>query len=331
MRQTPARWIGKALQGVLCASAMATAAGHATAQDFPNRPVKLVLPFATGGSTDAIARTVGQKMSESLGQAVVVENRPGAAGAIASQLVAGAAGDGYTILMATTSTHAILPVVNSKLAYDAVKDFAPIGVVARAPNLLIASPAAGVDRVADLVAKARANPGALSFASSGSGTITHLVGELFKSSAGIDAVHVPYKTGVQALPDVIAGQIAFQFDSIVWTLPQVRSGKIKGLAVTGSERSALAPELPTVAESGLPGFEGVTWFAFVAPAATSPAIVARLNRELNKALESADIREKLAAQGAEPAPGTPEDLTRLMREDTLKWGKVIKDAGVKVE
>jgi tripartite-type tricarboxylate transporter receptor subunit TctC len=310
---------------------MATAAGHGMAQDFPNRAVKLVLPFATGGSTDAIARTVGQKMSESLGQPVVVENRPGAAGAIASQLVAGAAGDGYTILMATTSTHAILPVVNSKLAYDAVKDFAPIGMVARAPNLLIASPAAGVDRVADLIAKARANPGTLSFASSGSGTITHLVGELFKSSAGIDAVHVPYKTGVQALPDVISGQIAFQFDSIVWTLPQVRSGKVKGLAVTGSERSALAPELPTVAESGLPGFEGVTWFAFVAPAVTPAAVVARLNRELNKALESADIREKLAAQGAEPAPGTPEDLARLMREDTLKWGKVIKDAGVKVE
>ncbi len=331
MRRMPARRIGKALLGMACASALAVTAGRAMAQEFPNRPVKLVLPFATGGSTDAIARMVGQKMAESLGQPVVVENRPGAAGAIASQQVAGAAGDGYTILMATTSTHAILPVVNSKLAYDAVKDFAPIGLVARAPNLLIASPALGVTGVADLVAKARANPGTMSFASSGSGTITHLVGELFKSSAGIDAVHVPYKTGVQALPDVISGQIAFQFDSIVWTLPQVRSGKINGLAVTGRERSAMAPELPTVAESGLPDFEGVTWFAFVAPAATPTATVARLNRELNKALQAADLREKLAAQGAEPAPGTPEDLARLMREDTIKWGKVIKDAGVKVE
>ena len=329
MRQKPARWIDKALLVMACAPALATA--QAMAQEFPNRPVKLVLPFATGGSTDAIARMVGQQMAQSLGQPVVVENRPGAAGAIASQQVAGAAGDGYTILMATTSTHAILPVVNSKLAYDAVKDFAPIGLVARAPNLLIASPTLGVAAVADLIAKARSNPGTLSFASSGSGTITHLVGELFKSSAGIDAVHVPYKTGVQALPDVISGQIAFQFDSIVWTLPQVRSGKIKGLAVTGRERSALAPELPTVAEAGLPDFEGVTWFAFVAPATTPPATVARLNRELNKALGAADLREKLAAQGAEPAPGTPEDLARLMREDTIKWGKVIKDAGVKVE
>ena len=331
MRQMLTKWIGKALLGMACATALATATGRASAEAFPNRPVKLVLPFATGGSTDAIARMVGQKMSESLGQPVVVENRPGAAGAIASQQVAAAAADGYTLLMATTSTHAILPVVNSKLTYDAVRDFAPIGVVARAPNLLIASPAAGVASVAELIAKARANPGTLSFASSGSGTITHLVGALFKTSAGIDAVHVPYKTGVQALPDVISGQIAFQFDSIVWTLPQVRSGKIKGLAVTGRERSALAPELPTVAESGLPGFEGVTWFAFVAPAATPPAVVAHLNRELNKALESADVREKLAAQGAEPAPGAPEDLARLMREDTVKWGKVIKDAGVKVE
>jgi tripartite-type tricarboxylate transporter receptor subunit TctC len=323
--------IGKVLIGTLCASALTAAAGAAVAQDFPNRAVRLVLPFATGGSTDAIARMVGQKMSESLGQPVVVENRPGAAGAIASQQVAGAPADGYTILMATTSTHSILPVVNSKLAYDAVKDFAPIGTVARAPNLLIVGPALGVDRVADLIAKARANPGTLSFASSGSGTITHLVAELFKSSAGIDAVHVPYKTGVQALPDLISGQIAFQFDSIVWTLPQVRSGKIKGLAVTGRERSALAPELPTIAESGLPGFEGVTWFAFVAPAATPPAIIARLNRELNKALASTDLREKLAAQGAEPAPGTPEELAQLMGDDTIKWGKVIKAAGVKVE
>ena len=315
------------LAGLMLSAGPTTAA----AQDYPTRSVRLVLPFGTGGSTDAIARLVAQKMSESLGQQVVVENRPGAAGAIASQHVATSAPDGYTILMATTSTHAILPVVNPKLTYDAQKDFVPIGLVARAPNLLVTGPTAAAGSVKELIAQAKGDPGKASFASSGTGTITHLVGELFKSSAGIDAVHVPYKTGVQALPDLISGQIAFQFDSIVWTLPQVRAGKIKGLAVTGLERSRLAPELPTVAESGLPGFEGVTWFAFVAPAATPPAVVARLNRELNQALGSPDVQEKLAAQGAEPGPGTPEDLGRMMREDSIKWGKVIRDAGVKIE
>jgi tripartite-type tricarboxylate transporter receptor subunit TctC len=303
----------------------------AHAQDFPFKPVRLVVPFAAGGSTDAIARLVGQKMAESLGQPVVVENRPGAAGAIASGQVAKAPGDGYTMLMATTSTHAILPVANPKLPYDAIKDFAPVGLVARAPNLLVASPTLKAESVKDLIALAKSNPDKLTFASSGSGTITHLVGELFKSSAGIQAVHVPYKTGVQALADVVSGQVAFQFDSIVWTLPQVRAGKLKGLAVTGLSRSPLAPELPTVAEAGLPGFEGVTWFAFVVPAGTPEDVVSRLSKELNQALKAPEIQEKLAAQGAEAAPGRPEDLTRLMREDAVKWGKVISDAGVKFE
>jgi tripartite-type tricarboxylate transporter receptor subunit TctC len=321
----------RAMLGVFAGLLLTIAAADAVAQAYPTRPLRLVLPFAAGGSTDAIARLVGQKMSESLGQPVVVENKPGAAGAIASQQVAGAPADGYTLLMATTSTHAILPVVNPKLTYDAVKDFAPIGVVARAPNLLVVSPTIAAGTVKELIELARSSPGQLSFASSGAGTITHLVAELFKSSAGIKAEHVPYKTGVQALPDLISGQIAFQFDSIVWTLPQVRAGKLKGVAVTGLERSRLAPELPTVAESGLPGFEGVTWFAFVAPAATPPEIIVRLNRDLNQALASADIQDKLAAQGAEPAPGAPEDLARLMRDDRVKWGRVIQDAGVKIE
>jgi len=313
------------------AAAAALAVTGALAQGYPVRPIKLVVPFGAGGSTDAMARLVGQKMGEALGQSVVIENRPGAGGAIASDLVAKAPADGYTLLMATTSTHAILPVASPRLPYDAARDFVPVGLVARAPNVLVVSNTLGVNDLKGLLQLAKDRPGQLSFASSGNGTITHLVGELFNASGGIKAVHVPYKTGVQALGDVVSGQISYQFDSITWTLPQARAGKIKALAVTGLTRSPLAPELPTVAESGLPGFEGITWFGFVAPAATPPAALARLSAELSRALASADVREKIAAQGAEVGSGKPEDLARLMREDAVKWGQVIRDAGVKFE
>lgn len=311
--------------------AVVLAAAPAWAQTFPSRPLRLVVPFAAGGSTDVIARLVGQKMAEAMGQSVLVENRPGAAGAIATDQVAKAPADGYTLLMATTSTHSILPVANPKLPYDPVRDFASIGLVARAPNVLVVSPALQVNTVKELIALAKSKPAQLSFASSGNGTITHLVAELFNSSTGVQAMHVPYKTGVQALTDVVSGQVAFQFDSIVWTLPQVRAGKLKGIAVTGRTRSPLAPDLPTMAESGLPDFEGVTWFGFAVPAATPKDVVAKLNTELNRALQSRDVQDRMAAQGAEAAPGRPEDMTNLAREDTAKWGKVIRNAGVKFE
>lgn len=315
------------LYALLCALVALPAA----AQSWPNRQVRIVLPFAPGGSTDAIARTLGQKLSETLGQPVVIDNRPGAAGAIATDHVAKAAPDGHTLLMATTSTHAVLPVLKPQLPYDPARDFALVGMVARAPNVLIASPALPAASVRELIALARTKPGAYTFASSGTGTITHLIGELFNASAGIKAVHAPYKTGVQAVPDVVAGQVAWLFDSIVWSLPQIRAGKLRGLAVTSRERSALAPDLPTVAEAGLPGFEGVTWFGLVAPAAVPKDVTVRLNTELNRLLQSADMRDKLAAQGAEGAPGSPEDFARIVREDAARWGKVIRDAGVKVE
>ncbi len=212
-----------------------------------------------------------------------------------------------------------------------MRDFAAVGLVARAPNVLVASPALNVTSVQALIDQARARPGQLSFASSGTGTITHLIGEAFASGAGVKVLHVPYKTGVQALADVVSGQIAFQFDSIVWTLPQIRSGKLTGLAVTSRSRSPLAPDLPTVTEAGLPGFEGVTWFGFVVPAATPREVVVRLNAELNKALESPEVREKLAAQGVEPAPGTPQDMSTVMRNDAARWAKVVRDANVKFD
>jgi tripartite-type tricarboxylate transporter receptor subunit TctC len=303
----------------------------ALAQTWPARQVRIVLPFGAGGSTDAIARTLGQKFSEAFGQPVVIDNRPGAAGAIATDHVAKSAPDGYTLLMATTSTHSVLPVLKPQLPYDPARDFALIGMVARAPNVLIVSPTVPAANVRELIALAKAKPGSHTFASSGTGTITHLIGELFNASAGIKAVHAPYKTGVQAVPDVVSGQVAWLFDSIVWSLPQIRAGKLKGLAVTSRERSPLAPDLPTVAEAGLPGFEGVTWFGLVAPAAVPKEVAGKLNAELNRLLQTPDMRDKLAAQGAEAAPGSPEDFARVVREDAARWGKVIRDAGVKVE
>lgn len=319
------------MRRAVLAAALSSCVFPALAQSFPTRPIRLVVPFAAGGSTDAMARLLGQKMADALGQAVVIDNKPGAAGGLGSEQVARAPADGYTLLMATTSTHAILPLANPKLGYDAVKDFAPVGLVARAPNVLIASNSLGVQDVAGLLRLARAKPRQLSFGSSGNGTITHLVGEYFLAAGGAQAVHVPYKTGVQALPDVVSGQVAFLFDSITWTLPQARAGKVKALAITSAQRSPLAPDLPTVAESGLPGFEGLTWFGFVAPAGTPPDVLSRLGTELARALQTAEVREKMAALGAEPASGKADELARLMRDDTAKWSKVIRDSGVKFE
>ena len=319
------------LSRMLLPALCALLAQAAAAQSWPSRQVRIVLPFGAGGSTDAIARTLGQKLSESVGQPVVVDNRPGAAGAIATDHVSKAAPDGHTLLMATTSTHAVLPVLNSKLPYDPQRDFALVALAARAPNVLIASPMLPAANVRELIALAKAKPGAYTFASSGTGTITHLIGEAFNAAAGIKAVHAPYKTGVQAVPDVVSGQVAWLFDSIVWSLPQIRAGKLKGLGITSRERSPLAPEMPTVAEAGLPGFEGVTWFGLVAPAAVPREVVARINGEVNRLLASADMKEKLAAQGAEAAGGSAEEFAKLVREDMARWGKVIRDAGVKVE
>jgi tripartite-type tricarboxylate transporter receptor subunit TctC len=302
------------------------------AQGFPTKPIRLVVPFAAGGATDFIARALGQKVSDSIGQQVVVDNRPGAAGAIGADIVAKAPPDGYTLLLATTSTHVILPITNPKLPYDPGKAFASIGLTATATNLLVASPTLPVATTAELIALGKTKPGQLAFASSGTGAITHLISEAFNARAGIKALHVPYKTGVQALPDLVSGRIAYQCDSIIWTLPQVKAGKIKGLGVTSAKRSTLAPELPTVAET-LPGFEGVTWIALVGPAGIPAPVLSRLNVELNRAVQSADFMQKMAGQGAEAAsgPNTPEQLNAMIRSDTEYWGKVIRDAGIRIE
>lgn len=308
---------------------VAALAFPAHADDAAARPIRIVVPFAAGGSTDALARIVGRKLGESLKQPIVVDNRPGAAGAIGADAVAKAPPDGLTLLLATTSTHAVLPRLRT-LPYDAERDFTPVAVIATAPNVLVASPALKVANVSELLAHDKARAGRLAYSSSGLGTITHLIGAAFAQRAGVAANHIPYKTGVQALTDISSGQVDFAFDSIVWTLPQDKAGKVRALAIAAAKRSPLAPELPTVAESGFPGFEGTTWFAFVAPARLPAATQALLNQHVNAALRDPEVRAQFQAQGAEPVGGTPDELTKLMRDDAKRWGAVIAAGNIKL-
>jgi tripartite-type tricarboxylate transporter receptor subunit TctC len=289
----------------------------------------MIVPFAAGGATDAIGRALAQRLSEGLGQQVIVENRAGAAGGIGALATAKAVPDGHTILMATTSTHVILPLTQTNLGYDAQKDFTAVGMVATAPNILIASPKLSANTVSELIAYAKSNSGKVNYASSGTGTITHLIGELFTIQAGIDAVHVPYKTGVQSFAELNEGQVHFLFDSIVWSLPQIRAGKLKGLGITSAQRSSLAPDIPTIAEAGLPNFEGVTWFALVAPARAPDTAIKRLQAELKSALADPELVKRLAILGAEPASASGKSFNETLLDDVRKWGDVINKAGVK--
>jgi tripartite-type tricarboxylate transporter receptor subunit TctC len=314
------------------AALLALAAIPAAAQaPYPSKPLRFIVPFPPGGATDIITRVIAQKLSEQVGQPVIVENRPGAGGAIGSDLVAKAAPDGYTLLMATTSTHSIGPTLNPKTPYNVERDFAPVSELATSTNVLVVSPALGVGSVKELIAAAKARPGQLNFASSGTGTIVHLTGELFKSMAGIDVVHVPYKGTALAQPDLMSGQVSMIFDNIVSAMPNLKAGKVKALAVTGRKRSALLPELPTVSEAGVPGFASDAYFAVFVPAATPRPIVERLNAELVKALQNPEVREQLARQGAEPVGGTPAALAATVKAETEKWARVIKQANVKLE
>lgn len=314
----------------LAALALPMLSGIAIAQAFPSRPIKIVVPFAAGGSTDALARIVAQQLADRFKQPVTVDNRPGAAGAIGADAVAKSPADGYTLLMATSSTHAVLPHLRS-LPYQALQDFTPIAEIGTAPNVLVVSPALNVTTLAQLAQLDKAKAGKLSFSSSGNGTITHLIAESFILSAGFKAVHVPYKTGVQALPDIVSGQVDFAFDSIVWTLPQSRAGKVRALAITSAKRSPLAPELPTVAESGFPGFEGTTWFGFMGPKGMPAAVTAELNRQIGQILLEPAVRKQFDAQGAEPGSGSAEDFSRMVRADNLRWGQVIASSRVKLD
>ena len=301
------------------AAAAAAMLPAARAQGYPAKSIRMIIPFPPGGATDIVGRVLAQKLGDQLGQSVVVENRPGAGGAIGSEMTAKAAPDGYTIQMATVSTHSIGPALNPKTPYDVKRDFAPLIHLANTPNVLIASPVLPINNLKELIAYAKANPGKLNFSSSGNGTIVHMTGEMFKMETGTFIVHIPYKGTALAIPDLIAGQIAFMFDNLSSALPHIKGGKVKTLGVSQLKRTPLLPDVPTMDEAGLKGFESNTYFGVFAPADTPVPIVQRLNAEINKALQAPDFRERLAANGAEPAGGTPEQFARVIERETAKY------------
>jgi tripartite-type tricarboxylate transporter receptor subunit TctC len=309
-------------------------AGHAGAQataTYPNRPVRLVIPFPPGGPLDIIGRLIAQKAGEDWGQSVVVDNRPGAGGNIGADLVAKSPPDGYTVLMGALSTHAVNPSLYARMPYDAVKDFAPISLVAITPNVLVVNASLPVNSAKEFVAYAKANSGKLSFGSGSNGSAGHLAGELFKVETGTDIVHIPYKGGAPATQALLAGDTQFMFDNLANAMPQVRAGKLKALAVTTAERSKLAPDLPTMAEAGLSGFDISTWFGLLAPAGTPRDVIAKWNAEVVKILNSPDMRERLTAQGAEAAPTTPEQFAAFIQGEIPKYARIVKISGAKVD
>lgn len=315
----------------LVVAAVLVAAPVAIAQTYPAKPVKLVVPFPPGGSLDLTGRLLAQKLTEAWGQPVVVENKPGAGGNIGADLVAKSPPDGYTILLGALSTHAVNPSLYAKMPYDAAKDFAPITLIAITPNVLVVNAAAPVNNVREFIAYARANPGKLSFGSGSSGSAGHLAGELFKVETGTDAVHIPFKGGAPATQALLSGDTQFMFDNLANAMAQVKAGKLKALAVTTAKRSPLVPDLPTMAEAGLPGFDIATWYGLFAPAGTPPAIVAKWNVDVTKILNTPDVRARLIADGAEPAPNTPEQFVQMIASELVKYARIVKISGAKVD
>ena len=320
--------------------ALAALSGFATAQPmasgWPNRPVRIVVPFTPGGTTDILARALAPELGKAFGQTFIVDNKPGAGGNVGADMVAKSPPDGYTLLMGTVGTQAINPSLYPKMPYDAVKDFAPITLMAGVPNVLVVNPAKaaanGITDVKSLIAFAKAHPGRLNMASSGNGTSIHLSGELFKTSTGTYMVHIPYRGSGPALLDLVGGQMDLMFDNLPLALPQIRGGKLTALAVTSGERSVALPDVPTVAEAtGLKGFEASSWFGLFAPAGTPGDIVNRIQQETAKALATPALKERLVAQGAIPGGMSPADFGRFIAAETKKWAAVVKASGAKVD
>ena len=314
-----------------CALTLACAAPVLAHAAWPEKPITLIVPWAAGGSTDILARVLSEGLTQSLGQPVIVENRSGASGNIGSTFVARAKPDGYTLLVGSMSTHTMNQALYGNMPFDGVKDFTPVFLVAGVPNVLEVNPSLPVRTVAELVAYAKANPGALNFASSGSGTSIHLSAELFKVMSGVSMQHVPYKGSAPALQDLVGGQVQLMFDNLPSSLAMIKAGKLRAIAVTSTARAAALPDVPTIAESGYPGFEASSWFGLLAPAGTPPAVVAKLNAEGNRWLATPEAKEKLLAQGAIAAGGSPADFAAHITAETAKWAKVVKQSGAKVD
>lgn len=303
----------------------------ALAQAYPSKAIRVVVPFPPGGGTDIIAREVTQKVASSTGWTFVIDNKPGAGGNLGVDAVAKAPTDGYTLVLGQTSNLAINPTLYAKLPYNPQKDLAPIGLVASAPLVIVVPAQSPFKTLADLVAAAKAKPGEVNFASPGNGTVAHLTGEQFQRTAGVKFQHVPYKGANQALTDVTSGQVQIYVSSVPSVLQQIRTGKLRPLAVTSAKRVDDLPQAPTVGESGYKGFDAVTWFGFLAPAGTPKDTLTRLNAEFNKALQQADLRKRLGDEGADPLGGTPEQFAELIREDMVRWGKTVKESGARLD
>jgi tripartite-type tricarboxylate transporter receptor subunit TctC len=314
-----------ALLCVLCSNPSVTFAG-----DYPDKPIRIIVPYPPGGFNDTLARTLGQKLTEKWRQPVIVDNRPGGGGTIGTNLAAKSAPDGYTLLIVSFA-FAVNPALYASLPYDTGKDFVPIVFAASTPNLLVVNPELPVKSVKELIALAKSKPGKLNYASAGNGSSNHLSMELFKSLTGVDIVHVPYKGSAPAVTDLIGGQVDVMFDNVPNVLQQVKAGKLRGLAVSSKERSPLLKGLPSVAESSVPGFDVSVWFGVVAPAGTPQPVIAKLNAEINSILKLSEIRQAFNSQGVEPAGGTPEEFSLFFAAQATKWAKVVKHSGAKAE
>ena len=300
------------------------------AQSYPVKPIRMIVPFPAGGATDILARALSQKLGEKIGQTVVVENRPGAGGTIGADAASKSAADGYTLLLATSSTHSIGPAINPKIPYNADSDFTPIAYVASSPNVVVVPNTMPVKTMREFIDYARKNPGKLNYASSGNGTIVHLTTEYFKAQSDTFILHIPYRGTALAIPDLVSGKVDVMFDSFVTGMPHVKDGKLRALAVTTAKRSALAPEMPTVSEV-LPGFESVTWFGLYGPKGMPADLTAKVNQAVNAALADSDVKERFARLGAEPAGGTPQAFAAMVKADNSKWKKIIADRKISVE
>lgn len=323
------RSLGRALR---CLPVFALVASSlAQAQSWPTKPVRLVVPVSPGGTTDMLARMIGEALTRNLGQPFVVDGKPGAAGAIGALEVSRAPADGYTLLVGTSSTHSVAPAVSTQLRYKPVEDFTPIALLAEANNLLLVSPTLGVKNMQELLALARKKPGYLNFSSSGVGSFGHLLFEQFSKQAGVTLNHIPYKGTASSITDLVSGSVHLAADALPSALPHVRDGRLLGLAVTGPRRSPLAPDVPTIAESGVPGFSVLSWFGLYAPRGLPPELATRINEEVNKVLRAPEMAARFATLGIEPARGTPAEFAAMVAEDTVRWTRLAKELNIRLD